>query len=451
MTRAMMQNPSDVKLTPRWTTLPRIKKIHRQYFECDSRYIVAPAGRRSYKTEIAKRKLTLRAMSCTDDAAWFVEAAPTRDQAKKIFWPDLKAMIPSAFIHDINESTLTVTLITGTKVSVVGMDRPQRIEGSPLNGIILDEFGNMRPETWTEHVRPALSDQMMEERKPFAWFIGVPEGRNHYYDLYVNALADTTGQWQTFTWPSSLVIAPEEVEAAKRDLDPNTYEQEYEASFITSSGRVYYRFGEWNISKEPLPYDADRPLIFAFDFNLAPGVAAILQEYSADDDDDETQTHVIGEVWIEKNSNTPLVCRKLIADWGKHRGDVYLYGDPTGGAAGSAKVMGSDWDLINSILQGHFGLRIEGRVSKGSPPVRPRINAVNSRLKAMDETVHLLVDAAKAPHVVKDFDGVAWKTGAADEIEKEANSTLTHVSDAIGYYLERAYPIARHTTISTAT
>ena len=47
----------------------------------------------------------------------------------------------------------------------------------------------------------------------------------------------------------------------------------------------------------------------------------------------------------------------------------------------------------------------------------------------------------KCPHVVTDFDGVVWndKTG---EIDKTSDKTLTHLSDAIGYYVAQVHPLA---------
>ena len=70
-----------------------------------------------------------------------------------------------------------IRLINGAQIWVVGLDRPERIEGSPWDGGVLDEYGNMRANAWPEHIRPALSD-----RAGWCDFTGVPEGRNHYYD-----------------------------------------------------------------------------------------------------------------------------------------------------------------------------------------------------------------------------------------------------------------------------
>ena len=89
-------------------------------------------------------------------------------------------MIPRKFMmRPPSEGQLSITPANGAEISVVGLDAPERIEGRSINGAVLDEYGNMKPSVWGEHLRPALSDRL-------GWcdFIGVPEGRNHYYDLY---------------------------------------------------------------------------------------------------------------------------------------------------------------------------------------------------------------------------------------------------------------------------
>ena len=346
------------------------------------------------------------------------------------------------------ETDLQIRLINGSEIRVIGMDKPERIEGSPWDGGILDEFANMKPGAWGENVRPALSD-----RKGWCWLIGVPEGRNHYYDLWKYAMSGADPEWDGFTWKSADILDAAEVEAAKRQLDQLVYEQEYEASFVNFEGRAYYPFNEDTHGK-PLAYNDRAPLIACFDFNVEPGVCAVIQEqalpgqFERDDngliqlDRPVIGTGVIGEVHIPRNSNTPAVCRKLIADWGEHQGDVRCYGDATGGARGSAKVQGSDWDLIKAELRAHFKDRVSFHVKEANPPERSRVNAVNSRLMARDGTVRMMVDPAKAPHVVKDLEGVRTLAGGSGEIDKKATPTLTHISDGLGYYIEKEFPVS---------
>jgi hypothetical protein len=437
-------------LTPRWTPL-RYHPIQQAYWASPHRFNTVPAGRRSGKTELAKRKLVKRALTGTAfDPPRFFAGAPTREQAKRIFWDDLKALVPRHLLRARPlKVDLMIPLINGAQLWVVGLDRPERIEGSPWDGGVLDEYGNMRANAWPEHIRPALSD-----RGGWCDFTGVPEGRNHYYDLdraaraQMTALRGSNNDWASFHWISADILPAREIAAARRDLDDLTYKQEYEASFVSFQGQAYYPFAETSHCAR-LAYDPRADLVFCFDFNVAPGVAAVLQEQRLPNG--LHGTGVIGEVYIPRNSSTPAVCRRLIADWGAHQGTVTCYGDATGGARGSAKVGGSDWELIRAELSPVFGERLRQSVARANPPERVRINAVNARLKNAAGDIRLVVDPEKAPHVQRDFEGVRLLAGAAGEIDKKADPELSHLSDAIGYYIARQFPLVVREITAHAT
>ena len=430
-------------LTERWSTL-RYHAEQQRLWTDKTRFRVVPAGRRSGKTEFLKRFTVRAALSeYRWPDAWFVLAAPTLQQARRIYWRDLKAMIPPEMRWGKpRESELTIMLVNGAEITVLGMDAPERVEGRPLNGIGLDEFGNMKEKVWFEHVRPALSDRL-----GWAWFIGVPEGRNHYYRMSVRAKKDDTGEWGNYHWFSADILPPSEIASAKRELDPLTFSQEYEGSFVNFEGRAYYPFIRDTHANEVCHYDPRLPLVFCFDFNVSPGVAAVCQEQmymgkAPNVDLEKPITMVIGEVCIPHNSNTPAVCRKLIQDWKHHEGLVYLYGDATGGARGSSAVRGSDWALVEQELRPVFGGRIRDRVAKGNPKERERINAVNSRLRSADRTVRCLLDSHRTEYLQLDLEGVTLLEGGSGEIDKKLHDELTHISDAFGYYVEKKHPVA---------
>lgn len=422
------------------------------------RFNTVPAGRRSGKTEIAKRKLVRRTLSTMRKwSARFFAAAPTRDQAKRIFWDDLKAMFnPKLLAQRPSESDLCIETIWGNQLWVIGLDKPQRMEGQPWDGGVVDEIGNTKETAWPANIRPALSDRM-------GWcdLIGVPEGRNHYYDLDKRAIAlmkefGAQSEWGHFSWPSKDILPASEIEAAQRDLDELTFDQEYNASFVNFTGRAYYPFTEEEHCA-PLKYDPKSTLVLCFDFNVEPGVCAIIQEQRlpgqyerdakglVDLSKPITGSGVIGEVHIPRNSNTPAVCRKIIKDWGTHTGRVVCYGDATGGSRGSAKVEGSDWDLIEKELRPHFKDRFTLRVKSANPAERARLNAVNSRLKTKNGTIRFMVDGRKAPHVVVDLEGVTLLEGGSGELDKKSDPKLTHISDALGYYVEYEFPVLPQT------
>jgi hypothetical protein len=429
-------------LTERWTQLDEHAE-QLALINSRARFRVVAAGRRSGKTERLKRELVrcgLAGLTGVPNPT-FVAAAPTRDQAKRIFWQDLKALSPREWVASVSESELTIRYRSGAQLMVVGLDRPQRIEGVPLDGIGVDEIAEVKRESWEQSIRPALSTR---GRPPgWAWFTGRPKGRGLFYELY--SRAGTREGWESFTWTSATVVDPAEIEQARQDLDPLTFAQEYEAQWVSFDGLAYYQWSPKDHLRT-LAYDPNRPLIIALDFNVDPGTAVIAQEQLLDG---ETRTAIVGEVHIPKNSNTPAVCRRLVADWGKHQGDVLLYGDPAGGARHTSQTEGTDWDLARAVLRPAFGGRLKERVAKKAPYVRDRLNAVNSRLKSTAGIVRLVVDPAKAPNVVKDFEGVTLLAGGSGEIDKKGSEAkgLTHLTDAIGYYVAEQFPVADRATV----
>lgn len=442
----------------------RYHPVQAQLWKSETRFDITYAGRRSGKTEIAqKRKFVLRALKGNDAKFpnWrgFV-SAPTRQQAKDIYWEDIKRLCPPPLrAKPVSESNLVVYIWnrsgTISELHVLGMDRPERVEGRPWDYAGLDEYGNMKEETWPAHVRPALSD-----RKGDASFTGVPEGRNHYYDLVKTAeastLTDSKGRkvWATYHWLSEEILDEDEIIQAKQDLDELTYEQEYCGSFVVFSGLAYYKFNSHvHVSNCKQYYDSKAPLIFCFDFNVAPGTATIVQEMTEwpiaqTPIIGQTCTSIIGEVFIKRNSNTEKVCDKLLKDWGDHQGLIFIYGDATGGAGGSAKVKGSDWDLVKQKLYPHFGERLVFKVKKSNPRERARINAVNSRLMSMVGDIKTQIDST-CINTIKDFEGVKILEGSVGEIDKKSDSMLSHLTDGFGYYVQREYPVIKLAPMKT--
>jgi hypothetical protein len=439
--------------TPRWYPL----RPHADQFSLYTagrrgvRIIVAACGRRSGKTELCKRDAVNRAHRYDHDDAWVVLAAPTRDQAKRVFWHDLKRLIPpAALLCPPHESTLTVEIRNRaglrTEISVVGMDRPERIEGRSLDHVVLDEFDDMKADVWPLHVRPALDDPV----RPLgtATFIGTPNGRSHIWQLRTQVLGGALPGSEFFHWSSETVLSPEAIAELRATLDEQTFRQEVQADFVHFGGRAYYSF-ERETHQDALPYDQTAPLVLCFDFNVKPGVAAVLQESRyegnlADVDRRQPITMGIGEVWIGQNSRTHRVCEQLIRDWGTHRGPVIVDGDATGGARHSSQgIRGTDWDIIRDMLRTVFGERLSIRVQKSNPSERARVNAMNSRLRSMDRTIRFLVDPKRAPHLAADLDEVAVDEDSG-ELDKKANPMLTHLTDAVGYFVHRKHPIRPH-------
>ena len=117
------------------------------------------------------------------------------------------------------------------------------------------------------------------------------------------------------------------------------------------------------------------------------------------------------------------------------------YGDASGGARATSQTQGTDWDLIRGKLKDSFGSRVVYRVPRANPPVRSRVNAVNSRFLSVDGGIRMMVDPQRAPHVVLDLEGVMRTAEGDIDKAKHKDDGLSHVSDGLSYYIVERFPL----------
>ena len=108
--------------------------------------------------------------------------------------------------------------------------------------------------------------------------------------------------------------------------------------------------------------------------------------------------------------------------------------DATGGAGGTAKVQGSDWEIVRQELGPVFGSRLRFHVPDANPPERVRVNAVNARLMSADGRVRWLVDPERCPKLIDDFESVQGNKDGSGDIDKDPQrfGMLTHTCFAPG-------------------
>lgn len=424
------------RLTPRWYDLRHHveQELFRTEFE---RFTVIVAGARSGKSEIVKRWGTERFLMHPREHPEFplgryLCGAPTQDQANNLWLeaPEgLLGFIPECLIAGVRRSSPPqITLLTGTIIRIVGLDKPMRSEGEPWDGAIIDEFSECKANSW-RYIRPMLSTL---GRYGWGVLLSRPRGAAHMKRLYDEA--PIKKNWRALHWTSESILPAEEIISAKADMDELEYRSEYLAEFVTYEGRAYPAFDRSVHVKADLPYDPKKDLNICLDFNQAPGIAVMIQETG-------DVSHVIGEVYIPRGSTTDVVCEKLIEDWGKHPGRVIFYGDTTGGYGGSAKLQGSDWTIVKEMMRPVFKGRIHFRVPPAPPGERARINSLNRRLKSADGKVHLLINGNTAKHVPNDFEQTMLLEGGVGKIDKRSDLTVSHLSDAIGYYTAKEFPV----------
>jgi len=163
----------------------------------------------------------------------FAYLAPYYRQAKKVAWAYFKE-----FTHMIegvryNESDLSVIFPNGSVITLYGADNPDALRGIYLDGVVMDEVADMRPNVWGEVIRPTLADRL-----GWALFIGTPKGVNLFYELYQRAKSDPTWYAALYRADETNILHPEELEAAKREMTESQYAQEFLCDFAASNDDV---------------------------------------------------------------------------------------------------------------------------------------------------------------------------------------------------------------------
>lgn len=392
------------------------------------RFPLAPAGRRSGKTERFKRFVVKQANKVPGQ---YFAAAPTHDQAKKIFWNDLKALsLSSTHTRPPSESDRIIFMQNGSELHVIGLDKPQRIEGVPWKGGGIDEFGDVKEGAWEENILPALNtvSPLDVDYRAWCWLFGVPEGLNHYFELCERAKHDGDQNFAVFHWKSADILPPDVIEAAKRAMSARQFRQEFEASFETASGRVYEDYGSANWTDAAiLPHEQ---LCWYHDFNYTPlssgiGVMRAKAIYCLEE--------IILTSAVARESALEFVDR-----YKEHKNrHVLVYGDPSG-RAGEKHGHASDYTEIEDVLRSN-GWTFSRRVKASTQSVKDGQNAVRAKIRNAAGEISLFVNPKTAPWTHKGLATVQLKQGSTF-LEEESDHQ--HIGTAVRYFADYEFPIA---------
>jgi hypothetical protein len=224
----------------------------------NKRWAVVVAHRRAGKTVAACADLVIGALETALPRPQFAYLAPFRAQAKMVAWTYLKELTKDLWSKPPNESELRLSINNGhggeSTIYVAGADNPDALRGLYFDGVVLDEFGDLRPSAWYSVLRPALSD-----RKGWAVFMGTPRGKNAFWNIREEARinpnshlllelpADKTG-----------ILDAEELADARAQMTEDTFAVEYLCSFDAAVPGAYFAkligdaFEEKRVGKFPV-------------------------------------------------------------------------------------------------------------------------------------------------------------------------------------------------------
>jgi len=210
------------------------RDVFLDFHERDKRWAVIVAHRRCGKTVACINDIIYKALMENKEDGRYAYLAPYYAQAKSIAFDYLmRFSAPIRANHNVSE--LWVELINGARIRLFGADNPDALRGLYLDGVVLDEYADMKPSTWGAVLRPLLAD-----RRGWAVFIGTPKGHNQFWDVYNNATQDDSWYVKTLRASQTGLLADEELKDAAKMMSQDQYLAEFECDFESAILGAYY-------------------------------------------------------------------------------------------------------------------------------------------------------------------------------------------------------------------
>jgi hypothetical protein len=325
----------------------------------------------------------------------------------------------------INETELSIELKNGSTISLKGADNYDSLRGIGLDFLVIDEFADVDAEAWYETLRPTLAD-----KQGGALMIGTPKGMNWAHELY-KLSEEYPEEWASFQYTTldGGNVKPEEVEAARRSLDLRTFRQEFEATFETFSGRVFYAFDrKYNI--RPYLVEADNKslpeLHIGMDFNVDNNSCVIAVRPNPQ------VLQVIDEIKL-MGSNTDEMVQEIRNRYPLNK--ITVYPDP----AGSQRKTSAGGRTDHTILR-NAGFTVKAPNSHNA--IRDGVNAVNAKLCSSSGITTLFFDP-KCKYSIECLEKHTYKEGTSIP---DKDSGFDHMNDALRYMVDYLFPIRQPIT-----
>lgn len=237
----------------------RLHKLHpgqKRIADSPARFRTVMCGRRFGKSALGIRWLCDGAIA-GEPVAWF---APSYKLALEAWRELLDRLQP--ITARVSEQDKRLELVTGGVIEVWTLDSPDPARGRKYARAVIDEAGIVRDllDIFQAAIRPTLVDLAGR-----ALILGTPKGRRHgFVVLFGRGERGDDPDWASFR-ASTLdnpFIPAEEVEAARKELPPEVFQQEFEG-IPTDDGAN--PFGIEAVRKSVGPLSEVAPVVYGID------------------------------------------------------------------------------------------------------------------------------------------------------------------------------------------
>ena len=191
---------------------------------------------------------------------------PTYAQGKKVIWDSIdkdglkfRDHIPPSLIESENSQELKITLKNWSFIQILGSENIDGLRGISPKGIVFSEYAFQNPTAWAV-MRPILA-----ENGGWAIFNSTPNGKNHFYDMWGQAVENPNWFTQRLTVEDTKVVPKSYIEEERKmGMNEEMVAQEYYVSFDVGAQGAYYAKQIEEAVEEgriaPLPFDRNVPV-----------------------------------------------------------------------------------------------------------------------------------------------------------------------------------------------
>lgn len=397
----------------------------------DKQNVMSYGGSRSGKTFGICRAIVIRAAF---EKSRHLAVRFRFNHAKTSLWYETFPKVFDLCFPDLkieqNKSDYFYRLPNGSEIWLGGLDEKERVEkilGKEYSTIYFNECSQL-PYSSVAMALTRLAEKNNLTKKAF-YDENPPTKRHWSFPLFVKGLDPNT--WEPKKDADqyvNILMNPEDnlanIDADYLEILSNLPEKDRQR-FLKgefqdeSSGNIYYGFSR-DRNVHPVQRLPNIPLTLGMDFNLNPMTAVVCQIVN-------NNINVIDELWLE-NSNTDEMSNEIKR---RYPGRWTIYPDSTGKRTQTSSAGLSD----------HKILRDSGFIipSVQNPFRIDRYNNVNN----LFEKQRIIIDP-KCVKLIRDLEQVSYKEST--NLPDTKDSSLTHVSDALGYLVTNTFPILKHDT-----
>lgn len=326
--------------------------------------------------------------------------------------------------YELNRSSFTLRMKDSrSRILFRSLDDFEKLRGSNLAWFGVDELTYTSEGAWTR-LEARLRDP--KAKKLCGFGVWTPKGFDWVYRRFRSELVEGYGLVEAKPFENRYLLkqTPDFYDRLKASYDEAFFKQEVLGSYLNlQAGQVYYAF-ERSENVGDFELDPDEALLWSWDFNVNPMSSVIAQRRG-------DEIYVLDEICLSSSATTEA-CDEFERRYGKHRGGVRVVGDASGRQRHTTSSY-SDYQLIREFFARRGELRGKVTEPRSNPPVRDRLNLTNAWLCSANEMRRLFVDR-RCKELIKDLEQVSYKPDSG-VIDKEKDSSRTHLSDALGYLL----------------